>query len=60
MKPTTKKSNALKGPSFADAMFGIKDITMQYGDLQGGDFQIPVPKMNTKPNPNTKMTVVKK
>ena len=32
MKPTSnnKKNNNMKGFGFADAMFGIKDITMEY------------------------------
>lgn len=30
MKPTIKKTSAPKGFGFADAMFGIKDIAMDY------------------------------
>jgi hypothetical protein len=36
MKPANKKTPASKGFGFADAMFGIKDIAMDYENLQGG------------------------
>ena len=35
MKPANKKAPLSKGFGFADAMFGIKDIAMEYGQLQG-------------------------
>lgn len=60
MKQNTKKTNSVKGFGFIDARFGVKDIAMEYEDLQGG----PTTESSIKPfqmaNKNNKIEVVKK
>lgn len=61
MKPTNnKKTNTPKGFGFADAMFGIKDIAMEYEGLQGGPINKMQPVNPPVKNNNTKINVIKK
>lgn len=60
MKQNNKKINSVKGFGFVDAMFGVKDIAMEYEDLQGGPARESSIKPFQMPNKNNKIEVIKK
>lgn len=56
MKPNNNKKNApSRGFGFADAMFGIKNIAMQYEDLQQNPTHNQPTKIAQKPNNTIKV-----